>query len=50
MHPITHAELEGLKQKEEKISETTIDGLVSYALKFMTSLNEKSLRPSPLGF
>jgi hypothetical protein len=50
MHPITHAELEGLKQKEKKISETTIDGLVSYALKFMTSLNEKSLRPSPLGF
>ena len=41
MHPITHAELKGLKQKGVKVSEITIDDLANYELKYMTSPNEK---------
>ena len=40
-HPITHAELKGLKQKGAKVSEITIDDLANYVLKYMTSPNEK---------
>ena len=40
-HPITHAELKGLKQKGAKVSEITIDNLANYVLKYMTSPNEK---------
>jgi hypothetical protein len=40
-HPIAHAEVKGLKQKRVKDSGIIIVDLVNYALKYMTSLNEK---------
>ena len=40
-HPITDAELKGLKQKGVKVLEITIDDLANYMLKYMTSPNEK---------
>ena len=40
-HPITHAELKGLKQKGAKASGITTDGSGNYVLKYTTSPNEK---------
>jgi hypothetical protein len=40
-HPITHAELKGLKQKQARASGIIIDVLENYVSKYMTSPNEK---------
>jgi hypothetical protein len=40
-HPITHAELKGLKQKGGKSLRIIIDVLENYVPKYMTSPNEK---------